>query len=55
MVLSLLKLVQPSHKQGIKGIRKKFGWDLTRQLAHLLSLLDEEQISHALQAAGHKA
>jgi len=28
MALSLLKLVQPVHKQGLKGIRKKIGWDL---------------------------
>ncbi len=55
MVLSLLKLVQPSHKQGLKGIRKKFGWDLKRQLTHLLGLLDEDLINRALQSVGHKA
>ena len=49
MALSLLKLVQPAHKQGLKGIRKKFGWDLIKQLTHLLNLLDEEQIAQALQ------
>ena len=54
MALSLLKLVQPAHKQGLKGIRKKFGWDLMNHLTHLLNLLDEEQISHALQTAGKK-
>jgi len=49
MALSLLKLVQPVHKQGLKGIRKKIGWDLINQLTHLLNLLDEEQIAQALQ------
>ena len=48
MVLSLLKLVQPMHKIGLKLIRRKFGWDLINQLTHLLSLLDEEQIGQAL-------
>jgi len=49
MALSLLKVVQPTHKQGIKGIRKKFGWDLIAQLTNLLNFLDEEQISEAMQ------
>lgn len=48
MVLSLLKLIQPAHKIGLKGIRKKFGWDLIAQLTLMLSLLDEEQIREAL-------
>ena len=39
----------PVHKQGLKGIRKKIGWDLINQLTHLLNLLDEEQIAQALQ------
>jgi predicted transposase YbfD/YdcC len=49
MVLSLLKLIQPAHKIGLKGIRKKFGWDLIAELTHMLNLLDEEQIRLALQ------
>ena len=49
MALSLLKLVQPSYKIGLKGIRKFFGWDLIGQLTKLLCLLDEEQIAKALQ------
>jgi predicted transposase YbfD/YdcC len=48
MALSLLKMIQPVHKVGLKGIRKKFGWDLINQLTQLLSLLDEEQIKKAL-------
>ena len=48
MVLSLLKIIQPAHKVGLKGIRKKFGWDLLSQLTHMLSLLDEEQLREAL-------
>ena len=48
MALSLLKLIQPAHKAGIRRIRRKFGWDLTRYLAQLLNLLDEEQIEKAL-------
>ena len=48
MALSLLKLVRPAHKVGIKSIRKKFGWDLMTELARLLSLLDEDQIYEAL-------
>jgi len=48
MALSLLKLVQPAHKIGLKLIRRKFGWDLINQLTHLLNLLDEEQIEQAL-------
>ena len=48
MALSLLKLIQPSYKVGLKGIRKFFGWDLIGQLTKLLCLLDEEQIARAL-------
>jgi len=48
MALSLLKLIQPTHKVGLKLIRKKFGWDLLTQLTQLLNLLDEKQIEHAL-------
>ena len=48
MALSLLKLIQPSYKIGLKGIRKCFGWDLVGQLTKLLCLLDEEQIAKAL-------
>ena len=48
MALSLLKLVQPAHKVGLKLIRKKFGWDLISQLTLMLNLLDEEQIEQAL-------
>ena len=50
MALSLLKLIQPAqrHKIGLKGIRKKFGWDLVGQLTHLLRLLDEDQLAEAL-------
>lgn len=47
MVLSLLKLIQPAHKIGLKLIRRKFGWDLITQLTLLLNLLDEEQIRQA--------
>jgi len=49
MALSLLKLIQPVHKIGLKGIRKSFGWDLIGQLTQLLNLLDEKQIAQALQ------
>jgi len=49
MVLSLLKLIQPIHKVGIKSIRKKFGWNLIKCLTQMLCLLDEEQIAQALQ------
>jgi len=48
MVLSLLKLIQPAHKAGIKRIRRKFGWSLLENLALLLNLLDEKQIEQAL-------
>lgn len=48
MALSLLKLIQPAHKVGLRLIRKKFGWDLICQLTLLLNLLDEEQIEQAL-------
>jgi len=54
MTLSLLKLVQPSYKSGIKGIRRLFGWDLIGQLTKMLNLLDEEQISQALQPVQSK-
>ena len=48
MVLSLLKLIQPAIKAGIKRIRRKFGWNLVEHLTLLLSLLDESQIEQAL-------
>ncbi|MCL2107682.1 MAG: ISAs1 family transposase [Oscillospiraceae bacterium] len=48
MALSLLKLIQPAHKAGIRRIRRKFGWDLTGHLTQLLNLLDEDQIEQAL-------
>jgi len=48
MVLSLLKIIQPAHKVGLKLIRKKFGWDLITQLGNMLSILDEGQIREAL-------
>jgi predicted transposase YbfD/YdcC len=54
MVLSLLKLVQPAHKVGLKAIRKKFGWNLTKYLTQLLVLLDEEQIGQALLTSQSK-
>ena len=49
MVLSLLKIIQPLHKIGLKGIRKKFGWDLVKHLSQLLNLLDENQLREAFQ------
>ena len=48
MALSLLKLIQPAHKAGLKRIRRRFGWDLIKHLSQLLNLLDEEQIEQAL-------
>jgi len=48
MALSLLKLIQPAHKAGLKRIRRKFGWSLLENLALLLNLLDEKQIEQAL-------
>jgi len=55
MTLSLLKLVQPVYKIGIKGIRKGFGRDLVNKLTHLLNFLDEEQIEQALLSAKPKS
>jgi len=51
MALTLLKLIQPAykHKIGLKSIRKDFGWDLTKQLIMMLSLLDEDMIAEAMQ------
>jgi len=54
MALSLLKLIQPVHKAGLKRIRKRFGWDFIDYFTQLLSLLDEEQIAQALLSAGVK-
>jgi predicted transposase YbfD/YdcC len=48
MALSLLKLIQPLYKSGLKTIRKLFGWDLVEQLTAMLSLLDEETIANAM-------
>ena len=55
MALSLLKLIQPAHKVGLKAIRKKFGWNLTKYLTQLLCLLDEEQIEQALLSSPPKS
>ena len=49
MALSLLKLIQPHYKIGLKSIRKVFGWELIENLTVMLSLLDEEAIAEALQ------
>ena len=49
MALSLLKLIQPYYKIGLKSIRKIFGWELIENLTVMLSLLDEEAIAEALQ------
>jgi len=49
MALSLLRLIQPYYKIGIKSIRKMFGWELIENLTVMLSLLDEEAIAEALQ------
>jgi predicted transposase YbfD/YdcC len=54
MALSLLKLIQPAHKVGLKSIRKMFGWNLTKYLTQLLTLLDEEQIEQALLSSRSK-
>ena len=54
MALSLLKLIQPAYKIGLKGIRKMFGWNLIKQLTVMLSLLDEETIMDALQGTALK-
>jgi len=48
MALTLLKLIQPTLKIGLRGIRKLFGWDLINQLTNMLKLLDEEAIADAL-------
>ena len=55
MALSLLKLIQPAHKAGLKRIRRKFGWSLLENLALLLNLLDEKQIERALLASRSKS
>jgi predicted transposase YbfD/YdcC len=55
MALSLLKLIQPVHKIGLKGIRKKFGWDFIDQLANMLSLLDEDLMREALNTPFSKS
>ena len=54
MVLSLLKLVQPAYKVGLRGIRKIFGWELEENLTQLLNLLDEKQIERALLSSRSK-
>ena len=48
MALSLLKLIQPVYKSGLKSIRKIFGWELIEQLTVMLGLLDEETIANAM-------
>lgn len=55
MALSLLKLIQPAYKIGLKRIRKLFGWDLVNQLTKMLSLLDEEVIADAMQKSFQKS
>ena len=55
MVMTLLKLIQPAHKAGLKRIRRKFGWNLFENLALLLNLLDENQIKQALLNSGSKS
>ena len=50
MVLSLLKVIQPAHKIGLRILRRKFGYDLIAQLTQLLSILDEKQMHEALLA-----
>jgi predicted transposase YbfD/YdcC len=49
MALTLLKLVQPIYKIGLKKIRKLIGWSLTEQLTVILGILDEDTIAKALQ------
>jgi len=49
MALTLLKLIQPAYNIGLKGIRKRFGWDLIDCLTTMLSLLDEDIVSEALE------
>jgi len=49
MALSLLRLIQPHYKIGLKSLRKMFGWELIENLTVMLSLLDEEAIAEALQ------
>lgn len=48
MALTLLKLIQPAYKVGLKGIRKMFGWNLIDQLIIMLSLLDEDIVAEAM-------
>ena len=55
MVLSLLKLIQPSYKAGLKRIRRQFGYSLLENLALLLNLLDEKQIKQALVSSQSKS
>ena len=55
MVLTLLKLIQPAHKAGLKRIRRRFGWELEKNLIQLLSLLDEERIVQALMSSQSKS
>jgi hypothetical protein len=40
MALTLLKLVQPIYKIGLKKIRKLIGWSLTELLTVILGILD---------------
>lgn len=54
MALTLLKLIQPAYKFGLKSIRKKFGWDLITELTRMLNLLDEGQLRQALQGYHRK-
>jgi hypothetical protein len=48
MALTLLKLIQPAYKRGLRSLRKTFGWDLIQGLMTMLSLLDEELVAEAL-------
>ena len=54
MALSLLKLIQPAYKIGLKGIRKSFGWNLIQELTTMLSLLDEKLIVDALMKTSQR-
>jgi len=54
MALTLLKLIQPAYKVGLKGIRKIIGWDLIQGLTTMLSLLDEDIVTEAMMNALNK-
>lgn len=54
MVLSFVKLMQPTIKLGLKSIRKLFGWNLIEHLSLLLSLFDEDFIKEAMLSTNIK-